>query len=312
MRILIAEDDPVSRRVLESMLRKWEYEVVTCADGDGAMAALCRKDGPRLAILDWMMPSRNGPEVISQARRLPHGDYMYLMLLTAKGQREDIIQGLQSGADDYIAKPFDAEELRVRVRVGERIVQLQEQLLDAQEALRQQATHDALTGIFNRAEIMRLAEKEIDRAYREGRSSAVLMADVDHFKAINDTFGHKTGDVVLKEVATRLKLTLRSYDAIGRYGGEEFLTVLAGISREEALSKADELRRIISETDFRVGSKEFPVQISVGLAMTDGAVALDDLIHRADEALYAAKDAGRNCVVDWHAYKNGSRYRALS
>jgi two-component system cell cycle response regulator len=201
MRILIAEDDPVSRRLLEAKLVNWGYEVVVTRDGNEAWQALQADDAPRLAILDWMMPGRDGVAVCREVRKGKGEPYTYLILLTAQAREEDLVTGMEAGADDYIAKPFKSSELKVRLRAGRRIIELQSELIAAREALRAQATHDPLTGLWNHEEILRILGLELVRAKREGRHVGVIMADLDHFKRVNDTYGHMGGDAVLRAAA---------------------------------------------------------------------------------------------------------------
>ncbi|RMF88784.1 MAG: diguanylate cyclase [Nitrospinota bacterium] len=298
VQILIAEDDPVSRRLLEITLRKWGYEVVVTCDGEEAWQRLQQEDAPRLAILDWMMPKMDGLEVCRKVRAQKAEPYTYLILLTAKGQKEDIVAGLESGADDYVTKPFHAHELRVRLRAGERILDLQAKLIEAREALRVQATHDFLTGLWNRAAIFDLLRQELARAEREKRMLAIAVMDLDHFKCINDTYGHLVGDTVLRETVQRIRPLLRIYDALGRYGGEEFLLVLPGCDALEAVRVAERIRVEICQTPIKAEGKEVAVTCSLGVAIFDPArpMDMDACIRTADRALYQAKSNGRNRV----------------
>jgi len=218
-KVLIADDDPVSRLVLESFLADWNHETVVATDGAQAWKVLQEEDSPSLAILDWMMPHMDGPQICRELRRRLNREYVYIILLTAKAQKQDLIDGLEAGADDYLAKPFDKSELKARLRAGARIIELQRQLLVAQEALREQATHDSLTGAFNRPAILEILQRELARREREHSSLCLAIADIDHFKAVNDIHGHQVGDVVLREVISRFRSETRRYDSIGRYGG---------------------------------------------------------------------------------------------
>jgi two-component system cell cycle response regulator len=226
VKVLIAEDDMVSRRLLEAMLSRWGYEVVVTRDGLEAWHVLQTANTSLLAILDWIMPGIDGVEVCRRVRQRGQEPYIYLLLLTTKGRKENIIEGLEAGADDYLTKPFDPHELQVRLRAGKRIVTLQAELIEAREALRIQATHDPLTNIWNRRAIIETLSNELARAGREGVPVAVVLADLDYFKRINDTYGHVAGDAVLCEATNRMRASLRTYDTIGRYGGEEFLIIL--------------------------------------------------------------------------------------
>src|SRR5277367_7103709 len=203
-RILIAEDDPVSRRLLELFLVKWGFEVSIATTGTEALQMLERLDAPRLAILDWMMPGMEGVQVCQKLRESADRRYVYVLLLTARTQKEDLLQGLESGADDYLTKPFDWQELRARLHVGQRILDLQDKLIAAGEELLYRATHDNLTGICNRGVILDTIRRERSRQDRGGNAFAIVLADIDHFKYVNDTHGHLAGDALLQEVARHI------------------------------------------------------------------------------------------------------------
>lgn len=294
MQVLIAEDDPVSCRLLESYLTKWAYMAIVTHDGEEAWEVLQRED-PRLAILDWVMPRMDGPQVCRRLRSSTNPHYVYVILLTAKSQKEDLIAGLEAGADEYLIKPNDRNELRARLRAGARIIELQQQLLSAQEALRVQATHDSPTGAFNRAAIFEILQRELARCEREGGSMVLALVDIDHFKSINDKLGHQAGDAVLREVIQRLGATVRPYDSIGRYGGEEFLVVVRECDGSP-LALAERLRQSIADQPFQTDAGAIRVTVSLGVATSDGQTLLDALIRLADEALYRAKNHGRNRV----------------
>jgi two-component system, cell cycle response regulator len=298
VKVLIAEDDVVSRRFLEAMLTRWGYEVVVTRNGDEAWELLQRTDAPPLAILDWMMPGMDGVEVCRKVRQRGQEPYIYLLLLTTKGRKENIIEGLDAGADDYLTKPFDPHELQVRLRTGKRIMTLQAELIEAREALRVQAMHDPLTGIWNRRAILDVLGNELARSRREGLSLAVAIADIDHFKRINDTYGHLVGDTALCEAASRMRAQLRPYDAIGRYGGEEFLIVLPGCTSQDAFKLAERLRIGVSQEPVSIPGGTIEVMCSLGVAASDMIVVLEPtaLIQAADSALYRAKAGGRNRV----------------
>ncbi|MDG3005453.1 GGDEF domain-containing protein [Paludisphaera mucosa] len=290
MRVLIADDDPAARLLLEGTLTEWGYEVVTARDGSEAWDLLRRADAPSLAILDWMMPGLDGVDVCRKVRQEGEAPYVYLILLTGKARTEDVVRGMESGADDYVGKPFDEQELKVRMRAGRRIVELH-------DALRIQATRDALTGAWNRRAIFDILEREAVRAGREGTSVGVIMADLDHFKRINDTLGHQAGDAVLREASRRIELALRPYDAHGRYGGEEFLVVLPGCEMPCAWAAAERIRHTLAEAHVATPSGMTPVTASMGMAIVHGAGRdAEGLIRLADEALYRAKRGGRNRV----------------
>ncbi len=296
MRVLAAEDNPVFQSMLKTMLTRWGYEAVMARDGNEAWAILNGADAPRLAVLDWMMPGMDGVEICRKIRGANREPYVYILLLTARTESQDLIEGMDAGADDYLTKPFNAHELRVRIRAGRRILELQEELLQAREALRDQATHDGLTGLLNRTSILEKLDDELARASRSGTDVSVLMIDLDRFKCVNDTQGHLAGDAVLREAAARLKLVSRRYDSVGRYGGEEFLVVLPGCDLSAAQFQAERLREAMARTPFRADSHPLVMTASLGLACSSRC-APEVLIREADDALYLAKSAGRNRVV---------------
>lgn len=298
MRVLVAEDSQFFRRLLEVNLKQWGHQVVPCSSGTEAWSILSGPDCPRLAILDWEMPGMEGVEICRELRKLTDRPYVYVFLLTAKTRREDIVQGLDSGADDYITKPFDPLELQVRMRAATRIVQLQEDLMKSIEALEMRASEDSLTGLWNHAAILTRLKEELDRCCRDRSSLGVIMADVDGFKQVNDSHGHQRGDRLLKGLARRIKSALRSYDSIGRYGGDEFLIVLPDCDLKETIALAERLRQASMSDLRREAEVGFGGTVSFGVASTDGTgdYDLDRLVRAADDALYQAKRAGRNCV----------------
>ncbi len=298
MKILVADDDMVSRRMLEKTLHSAGYEVVAVQNGLEAAAQLCKNDGPRLALLDWEMPELDGPRVCRHVRRNKDLGYVYMILLTSKGLKADVVAGLSAGADDYLTKPFDTEELKARLRTGHRILHLEGRLVEARENMRFKATHDALTSLFNRGVIMDLLGREVSRSRREHVPTAILLCDLDHFKRINDTHGHLIGDEVLQEAARRFLLSVRSYDYVGRYGGEEFLIILNNCPAASAAARAEEIRLAISSSPVETVGGPLSVTLSMGVHQTDnwGSRAVEELMHEVDSALYAAKAGGRNRI----------------
>ncbi|MGO8813045.1 MAG: GGDEF domain-containing protein [Terriglobia bacterium] len=298
MKILVAEDDLVTRRILQAYLEKWGYEALVVADGHEAWRLLQRADAPRLAILDWMMPGLDGTSICREVRKLNIQPYIYLILLTARGFKQDVIEGLESGADEYLTKPFDPYELKARLRSGARIVELQDSLIQAREELREQATHDPLTHLLNRRATVDFLLTELSRARREQQPLSVMMADIDHFKLVNDKFGHIPGDEVLCEVARRLRTSARTYDAVGRFGGEEFLIVAPGCNVAPGLVQAERLREVVSSQPITLRDFSLTVTISVGVStiLEPRREDMEALLCAADEALYRAKAAGRNRV----------------
>src|SRR6266704_44650 len=194
--VLVAEDDPISRSVLQAWLRKWGFEVTIAEDGLQAWNAIQQKDAPKLIILDWMMPGIDGIELCRRIRGQNSAVYPYVLLLTAKDAKQDLINGLSAGADDYLTKPCNVNELRTRLNVGIRILRLQGALLRKEDELRFEASHDRLTSLWNRGAILDFLDREVARAKRSEGSIGVLMVDIDHFKSVNDSFGHLAGDAV--------------------------------------------------------------------------------------------------------------------
>jgi len=300
-RVLIADDDRLSRRLLQTTLEKGGYEVVAVEDGISATRLLCQRNGPRLALLDWVMPGMDGLAVVRAVREQRDLPYVHMILLTSRQGKEDVIAGLESGADDYLTKPFHPPELRARLRTGERILLLEDRLVEAREEMRFKATHDALTSLWNRGMILDFLQREISRAARDrGNGVTIVLGDIDHFKQINDSYGHSAGDAVLRQVAERLNTSIRSYDAVSRYGGEEFLVVLIGCPSRLAVGRAEHMRQIIQSHPFDTHAGPLTVTMSLGFAGTDdwAGLSAEALIHEADLALYRAKELGRNrCVL---------------
>lgn len=303
MKILVAEDDPVSRRLLEVTLSKWGYEVIACADGQAAWEVLKAPDAPQLVILDWMMPHMDGLQVCKNIRNpdeRPAEPYVYIILLTAKSQKTDMVTGLEAGADDYLTKPFDAQELRMRLRAGRRILDLLDELVQAREIMREQARKDSLTQLCTRATVLELLTHELDRSQRDSVDRdvpvSVVLADLDHFKHINDTYGHLAGDAVLREIARRMRDALRPYDSIGRYGGEEFLLVLSNCDTLGAAAMAERLLQAVRKDTIVLAEGTVSVTLSAGVATSGVVQDPEILLGAADAALYRAKRGGRNRV----------------
>ena len=300
MRILVADDDAVSLRLMERMLQKSGYEVVTAGDGEEAARILSRTGGPRLALIDWMMPGLDGLGVCRVVRSRHDESYVYMVLLTSKQSSGDVVQGLEAGADDYLTKPCHAAELRARLHTGRRILQLEDKLVEAREKMRFRATHDALTSLWDRGGILSLLQSELNRASRDRMPVSLLLCDVDYFKTVNDTYGHQVGDEVLQEVARRLQNAVRSHDAVGRYGGEEFLIIMGGTGAHELKERAEQVRGSISCMPFPTAQGMIPMSVSVGAITIEGwdkSLLLEQFLKEVDDALYRAKSAGRDRVV---------------
>lgn len=298
MKVLVAEDDVVQLRLLEVTLSKWGYHVLSARDGETAWKLLQEEDGPILAILDWMMPGYSGPQLSRLIRDQSSKLYTYIILLTARKDKESIIEGMDAGADDYLGKPYILDELAARIRAGKRILHLQEELVKAQEALRDEAMRDPLTHLWNRRTIFTKLEAELRATRTTPKPVGIILADLDHFKQINDTRGHLFGDHVLLECVKAMQGALRPTDAIGRFGGEEFLVVLPNCGFDESIRAAERIRAAVEGMPLRYGSEAFRVTISLGCtASVPGRDdSLEMLLRTADEALYESKRSGRNRV----------------
>jgi len=298
MRILVAEDNVVFQRILETSLHAWGYEVLIASDGTEAWKILTGPNAPQLVILDWMMPGLSGLELCKKIRQDMREPYTYVILLTALHGDAELVAGMEAGADDYITKPFKLPELRVRLRAGRRVIELQTDLVQARDALRLKASRDPLTGLWNHEEIFRLLDLELFRAERQNTPVAIVLADLDHFKKINDSFGHLAGDSVLRIVAQKFQALVRPYDAIGRYGGDEFLFVLPGCDRASALGLIERIRANVCAGKLDTSEGQVPVTLSMGLIVYSKQAGGDakTMLRDADAALYRAKNAGRNRI----------------
>ena len=295
MRALVADDDTASRILLQKVLTKWGYDVVTASGGEEAWKILTGDNAPDLAVLDWMMPELDGVEVCRRVRALDLSSPPYLILLTSRGDKQDIATGLEAGAADYVQKPFDHDELRARLLVGRRFAELNRKLLDAQRELRRQALTDPLTHIMNRRAILMRLSEEMARAPRQGLPLSIGTLDIDHFKLVNDEYGHAGGDFVLQTVVDRALKALRPYDALGRIGGEEFLIVMPGVGPRDAEIVLERLRKTVRASPVEVSGQQIVVTVSIGGAVSQGE-GMDEFLNRADEALYRAKGAGRDRI----------------
>jgi two-component system cell cycle response regulator len=303
MRVLIADDDRGTTTILERTLQRWRLPVEVAHDGHAAWEMLCRASAPVLAIIDWMMPGIDGPQLCERIRRHPSLATSHVILLTARDARTDVITGLNAGADDYMVKPFDLDELRARVHVGIRVVGLQERLAvqmeqrrAARDSLGRLANTDALTDLASRRSWFERAAAEFARLQRYGRPLSVLTADLDMFKQVNDTYGHQAGDEVLRVFAASLRAQCRMTDVVGRLGGEEFAVLLPETPVETA---GDVARRVLAGcralTVAAPSGELITVTCSIGVAEARKVdAAIDAALGRADHALYEAKRRGRD------------------
>jgi diguanylate cyclase (GGDEF)-like protein len=312
--VVLAEDDAFFRGILAGILTGWGYRVVEASDGEEAWTAIEKEEAP-LLITDWRMPLLDGIDLCRRIRsgRLAH--YVYTLVITARGEKEAVVEGFDAGADDYLTKPLEAEELRARMRAGERVVRLEAELRRARSRLEVMASTDELTGVPNRREILARLRAEVALRRRSRSPLSVAIVDADHFKSLNDGFGHAVGDDVLREIVRRLLTTKREYDIVGRLGGEEFLVILPSTSATAAAHVAERLRSSVSEVPFTVpGAADLHLSVSIGVAEAipeaDGSAGRggtpEALLARADAALYEAKRRGRDRVVEAVSAAGGS------
>jgi two-component system, cell cycle response regulator len=295
--VLVVDDSAVYRKLIGDHLRSWGFGVSLAESGSDAWQILEQPEAPKLVLLDWVLPDLDGIEICQRIRRAGSSrPYVYVILLTSNEGRQHMLDAMQAGADDYLVKPFDELELKARLLVGKRILDLQEELVSARESMRHAATHDSLTGLLNRGEIFAMLERELERSRRDRQPLGVILGDIDHFKNVNDTLGHLFGDEALREVGRRLRAQLRVYDGVGRYGGEEFLMVLPNCDLPNAVLRADELREIIAKTPVVSSGQERLITMSMGVAISVSGQKneVETLLKQADAGLYEAKEKGRN------------------
>jgi diguanylate cyclase (GGDEF)-like protein len=295
VKILLADDDPVSLKILAKLTEELGHEPVTATDGRAAMEML-ESGAAEMAVLDWMMPGLSGPEICRRLRR-DETSLTYIIILTAMDGSEDVISALEGGANDFVTKPFNRGELRARIRVGVRTVNLETELRRLNERLAEMARTDSMTGLLNHTAILDELDAELRRASRKHTPTSVLMFDLDRFKRVNDTLGHQAGDTVLKRFSALIDRESRGYDRTGRYGGEEFLLLLPETGAGECRSIAERIRAAVEEMDLEDVEEGLQVTTSVGGSTCDGTdIDGSRLITLADDCLYRAKEEGRNRV----------------
>src|SRR5208282_1292034 len=326
MRILIADDDALTRRILQKTLEQAAYEVVAVENGRMALERLSGKAGPRLALLDWLMPGSTGLQVCQEIRRHSERPYVYIILLTARTSKEDIVRGLEAGADDYLTKPFDLEELKARLRCGERILKLEDKLTF-------NALHDPLTQLPNRAFFLeRLTLCVSWGMLHPDYKFAVLSVDMDRFKVVNDSLGIAAGDWLLVQIADRLRGSIRRDDAmlrtsdaggmagqseevgiLARLGGDKFTILLDNIRNAcEGIRVAERIQQNI-QVPFDVDGQAVFTTASIGIAFSGtGYSAAEDMLGDANTAMARAKTLGKAryemCDPSMHATAAG-RFR---
>jgi two-component system, cell cycle response regulator len=292
--VLVVEASETVREILLHQLGERGYRVVAAADGEAALA-LVAAERPDAILLDHELPGLSGAEVLDRLRADDELAAVPVIMLTHSSDRDVLLEGLRSGAHDHLVAPFDPAELDARVMAALRVKALHDQLVEANERLAAQALTDDLTGLANRRHGAHELERAVALATRHGHPLALVRVDIDHFKDINDTYGHQAGDQVLAEVGRRLAGALRGGDELARWGGDEFVIILPDTERDGALRAAERLRAAVDAAPVPVGDGEAAVTISVGWAHWSGDTP-DDLLARADRSLYQAKDTGRNAV----------------
>ncbi len=312
--ILVAEDHPATRKLLETLLKKAGFEVTVASNGEEAMARFKREFTP-LVLMDWVMPELNGIELCKALRQSATQAYVYIIFLTAKDSKADVVKALEAGADDYITKPFNREELLARINTGLRILDLERSLKQATAEIKILSMTDPLTGIYNRGYLNEHLPNEIKRSVRYAHPLQVVMCDIDHFKAVNDLYGHQAGDEVLRGFAAFLKGSIRqNLDWVARYGGEEFVLVLPETDAKGAYAVAERLRKDIAQKRFRIQGKGIRVTASWGISGWDPhrfqeGLSSDALLNEADQCLLSAKRSGRNTVWASSIGKGGTTMR---
>ncbi len=302
MKILVVDDQQLERRLIEKTLTRLGYEVVT-ADGGEAAWRLIQKEQIRFVITDWNMPGLDGVQLTQKIRSSELSGYVYVILVTSNDRSDEIVEGLYSGADDYVTKPFNPAELEARVAVGERVLTLEDNLVRAKNQLEKLAMVDSLTGLMNRRAIYKFTRGELERARRIADPISVIFLDIDKFKHINDTYGHLVGDEALKLMAQIIRKRSRTYDGVGRWAGDEFLVVMPGANQPDVRKAAERILKGVADTPLVLPNNDtVQLRASAGIAtlqkMTNSPTLLDDLIQAADEALYRSKSLGGNQVEE--------------
>ena len=296
MQILIAANDKKSGTELSDIMQEWGYEVIEASNGQEVLSVLTGEAAPKMILLEWEIPEMCGLELVKKISKISTEIPFYIIMLTAKGEKSDIIEGLNEGASDYLVIPFDMGELRARINVGRRTIELHDELIHSRKKLEYQVAHDALTGLYSRSFILEYLNKELARAERIAEGITVAICDIDYFKKVNDEYGHPIGDIVLKEFAHILTENIREYDIIGRLGGEEFLLITTTKQEDEENSIFERIREKVENSVIKTEAGEISITISIGAASYINGKSGENLIYEADKALYTAKEEGRNRV----------------
>jgi diguanylate cyclase (GGDEF)-like protein len=300
--VLLVDDDRFMRTVLCQTLQEAGYCVSQAANGKEALE-LCSTNYFPIILTDWVMPEMDGIEFCRAFRKTPADSYTYLILLTSQEGNEKLIAGLEAGADEYLTKPVIEAELMVRLKTARRILDLESSLQKSLEEIKQLSIHDCLTGAFNRGYLDQHLPNELRRADRYMRELSLIMMDLDHFKKINDTWGHQAGDAVLQHCTKIIAGTIRrEVDWVARYGGEEFILVLPETDQTGCSVVAERLRSLLAATPCLFRTESIHVTASFGSVTrkpsdTQSESNAELLLHHADQCLYQAKETGRNRIV---------------
>jgi diguanylate cyclase (GGDEF)-like protein len=292
LEILIADDDKDAQNLLGLYINKLGFKVHYASNGIDALNKI-NELNISIALLDWMMPGMSGIEITQKIRESKIDRYVYIIMVTGKSEKDDTIEALHNGVDDYIVKPFTFQELKVRIFAAERIIKLENKLKNAYNKLYNESIHDVLTGVLNRKALM----ERIDDYNNKNKSLGIIMIDIDNFKIINDTYGHLVGDQILKEFSAIISNTIRKSDFVGRYGGEEFLAVIPDLDVVEVKTIAERIRKNIESETFHIGSLSLKITASLGVYVLTEKTKIEDAIKLADDALYEAKKSGKNKVI---------------
>ena len=298
MKVLIAEDEPTGNLLLKSMVFRWGFDIVTAFDGTEALKRLQEEDAPQIVILDWVMPGIDGLEVCRRIREMEKGKdrYTYVIMLTGRGDTEDIVTGIDAGADDYVVKPFNQEELRARLRTGQRNIELQMALRAANNKLQIISRLDPLTGALSRSAILDDLDLAMYRSRRGKKILTIALIDIDDLKEMNERHGRSAGDKVLQESVRRISACLRRTDNFGRYGGDEFLVILLGANNSAGMEICHRIQSIIGEKEIVLHDHSISVTVSQSLAVWDGEADIEKFISSAEQTLLTTKANGRNRV----------------
>ncbi|MCB4204407.1 diguanylate cyclase [Deferribacterales bacterium Es71-Z0220] len=292
LEILIADDDKDAQNLLGLYINKLGFKVHYASNGIDALNKI-NELNISIALLDWMMPGMSGIEITQKIRESKIDRYVYIIMVTGKSEKDDTIEALHNGVDDYIVKPFTFQELKVRIFAAERIIKLENKLKNAYNKLYNESIHDVLTGVLNRKALM----EKIEDYNNKNKSLGIIMIDIDNFKVINDTYGHLVGDQILKEFSAIISNTIRKSDFVGRYGGEEFLAVIPDLDVIEVKTIAERIRKNIESETFHIGSLSLKITASLGVYVLTEKTKIEDAIKLADDALYEAKKSGKNKVI---------------